>query len=258
MRLRSLTAVAAVLVFGGLAAAENPGITVSGSGRVSVAPNCAHITAGATAFDADPANAYNTVNTKMDAVIKAVAAQGIDKKDYGTVGFSLQPVYRRNQQGDDATLSGYSGSNQLSITVRNLDNVGKVIDAVAKAGANSFSNISFEADRGEAGIDALKMAMADAKSKAEAAAKEAGVQLGDPVSITESVRTYGMEAAYARMSDAPAGVGRAAIATGSKTVAATVTVTYSIIPKAAFPGQGIVPKIGGTAPKPDFPSPARP
>jgi uncharacterized protein len=72
--------------------------------------------------------------------------------------------------------------------VRDLDQVGAVLDASVRAGANSIGGISFTVeDSSEAYNQALEAAFASARSRAQALASAAGVQLGDVQTISSYV-----------------------------------------------------------------------
>ncbi|WP_437535171.1 SIMPL domain-containing protein [Sorangium sp. So ce726] len=82
----------------------------------------------------------------------------------------------------------YQVSNTVMVVIRNLDQVGAVLDAAVAAGANNVWGVSFgldETDPLEA--RAREKAIADARARAEALARLQGVSLGRVVSISEVV-----------------------------------------------------------------------
>lgn len=82
----------------------------------------------------------------------------------------------------------YQVSNTVMVVIRNLDQVGAVLDAAVGAGANNVWGVSFgldETDPLEA--RAREKAIADARARAEALARLQGVSLGRVVSISEVV-----------------------------------------------------------------------
>jgi uncharacterized protein YggE len=121
----------------------------------------------------------------------------------------------------------YRASNSVEVTVRNLDNVGKVLSAATSAGANQVFGIRFELDDpAQLQAEARKRAMADARQRAERLAQLAGVKLGPAVAISESDNGGGSGPmpAYAMMkSDGAAPVER-----GEITVSSTVQVVYAL------------------------------
>ncbi|WP_437319680.1 SIMPL domain-containing protein [Sorangium sp. So ce385] len=82
----------------------------------------------------------------------------------------------------------YQVSNTVTVVIRNLDQVGPVLDAVVAAGANNVWGVSFGLDKTEPlEAQAREKAIADARARAEALAKLQGVSLGGVVAISEIV-----------------------------------------------------------------------
>ena len=91
----------------------------------------------------------------------------------------------------EETITTYQVQNRINITTKNLDQVGRIIDAAVKAGANQVQGIRFDlADKQELQLQALQSAIKQAKMKAEAMAASAGVELQGIVSINEDYGTY--------------------------------------------------------------------
>ena len=88
----------------------------------------------------------------MDALMKALTARGIEERDIQTTRFSIYPEYQYDRDKDRSELVGYRVNNQISVTIRNLDQVGMVIDDMLEAGGeprplqrNSFRSGRLEA-----------------------------------------------------------------------------------------------------------------
>lgn len=160
-------------------------ISVNGRGTVERAPDIAMITVGVS-VDAETASAaMSQQTTRMNAVFAAVKAAGIADRDMQTSNLSLNPVYDypNNQQ---PRLRGYNASNQITIKVRDLANLGKTLDAVVKSGGNTIQGVSFSIDKpeayqNEARIEAIK----DAQAKAELYAEAVGYRVKRIVTISE-------------------------------------------------------------------------
>jgi hypothetical protein len=161
-------------------------IFVTGDGSVSVRPSYAQLRTGVTTRSKTVKEGVNVSSKLMGAIIAALKASGITEKDIQTAHFSIQPVYESQEPRTGPKLSGYNISNRVNVTVREIDKVGDVLDAVVAAGATDVGSVSFSiADESEALNEARKIAIADARRKAEVYAKASGVQLGGVVSITE-------------------------------------------------------------------------
>ncbi len=119
----------------------------------------------------------------MTSIIDAVKALGVDEKDIKTVGLNLYPQYNNSTP---ARVVGYTLSEQVQVTVRDLDKVGDVADAAMANGATDANGIWFDlADPAKAMDDARAAAVQAAKTSATAMAKAAGVNLGTVISISE-------------------------------------------------------------------------
>lgn len=158
-------------------------VTVSGSATVRSQPDEATVTLGVQtrALTAEAAMRDNA--NRMREVIGAVRAEGVAADDVATAWVSLYPQYDHNGIG----VEGYVAENQVSVTVRSMQAVGRVIDAAVEAGANLTSGISFGLSDEGAGLErALAEAVADARDKALALAEASGAQLGVVVSVSET------------------------------------------------------------------------
>ena len=167
--------------------AERPAnIIVTGEGSISAAPDYAEITAGVTT-KAKTAKEATDANAKlMAAVIAALRDAGIAQKDIATTRFSVQPVYA-TQQNAEPKLTGFSASNQVAVTIRQIDKVGEIADRMVAAGVTNIGNLVFlHSDTSKLLDQAREAAVADARRKAELYARASGVGLGRVVWINEN------------------------------------------------------------------------
>jgi uncharacterized protein YggE len=164
----------------------NTGISVLGSGIVLAQPNTARITLGVEVFDASLSNAQATAASRMDAVVAKLRAAGIPDTDIRTVSYNINPQYDQRDP-NQAVLRGYQVQNLVDVKSTNVGGLGALLDDVVSAGATRVMGIRFEASNMEdLKIQARDQAMANARSKAEQMARDAGVTLGRPISIEES------------------------------------------------------------------------
>jgi uncharacterized protein YggE len=165
---------------------NDTGISVSGQGRVRIKPNLATTSIGVETAAATLAEATSQSNAKMTAIIDKIKGLGVAEKDIQTTAYNVTPVTNVSRQGEPPRITGYRVLNQLSITIRKIDDVGKILDAAVAAGANNVYGISFGVDdptpyQQQARAAAVK----DAQDKATQLAKAAGITLGKVISITE-------------------------------------------------------------------------
>jgi uncharacterized protein YggE len=167
---------------------QQEGVWVSGQGEISVVPDIATLYLGVEAQADTVAEAQAQANEAMDSVMTALADNGIDEDDIQTQYFSIDQVTRWDSDKDEQVVVGYRVSNMVTVKIRDIDNVGAVIDAVAAAGGDLIrvNNIAFSVDDpSEYYEEAREEAMADAKAKAEQLADLAGIELGKPTYISE-------------------------------------------------------------------------
>jgi len=157
-------------------ASENS-ITVTGQGVVYAKPDVGYINVGVeiqrkTAKEASEENAKI-----MNQVVNALLKLGVKEDELTTIDYSIQPVYNYPQY-EAPVLVGYMARNYLSIKITkkltngNLDTgfMGEILDTATSNGANLISGISFDiSNKDELKLEAIKLAMEDAKKKAEVA-----------------------------------------------------------------------------------------
>lgn len=156
-------------------AQENPPIiSVNGEGVVEATPDRATISVGVVTREKNP-SAVQAVNAKTAAsVINSIVALGIERKNISTGNYNFNPTYRHTDNGK-SILEGYEATNSVTIIVDDLNLVGKVIDAALNHGANHVDSLNFGLRNKTAHQDeALRLAILDAKRKAEIAAATLG------------------------------------------------------------------------------------
>ena len=198
-------------------------LSVVGTGSVTTKPDTATLSAGVTTQGSTASEAMRANAQAMTKVIDALKAAGIASKDLQTEFVSVNPRYDDTGQ----TITGYSASNSVSATVRELSHVGGVIDAAVAAGANNVSGPSLSRDdQDKLYRDALESAVANAREKATALARAAGVSLGAIRSLDESPQSagpivYGAFAAKAADAATP-------IEAGTADITASVRIVFAI------------------------------
>src|SRR5437868_5158242 len=186
MKLLVALALAVALLAGGADAATNAGsgdtVTVVGTGTVTAVPDQAEFdfSVQTKATTAATALSRNAADTK--AVIAAVEGAGVAAANIQTTQVSLDPV----MSNDGTSIVGYTASDSIAVTKLGFGKAGSVVDAAVGAGANGVSGPSLSLSSQDALYDsALKAAVAQAKTKAQALADAAGRTLGGVVSIVE-------------------------------------------------------------------------
>jgi len=205
-------------------------ITVTGHGKVKYTPDIAYVTVTASTDAATATDAWRLNAEVVQKMFQALKDFGIEEKDFKTVGVGIQPRYDRPK--DKApVIVGYTASYHLTVSVRDLKSLGKLLDRLVDAGANRGMQISFGMDNPEALLDQARLAaVLDARKKAELYTKGAGASLGVVVNIVEGNFPGFQKFRYEHQA-LPASQGGDSslpIATGQQELEVTVTVTYAI------------------------------
>jgi uncharacterized protein YggE len=208
---------------------QQTGITVSGDGKATGTPDVANIQLGVSKLADTVADARSQAAASMDAMVTSMKNNGIDAKDIQTQQLSIAPEY--DYSGAKQVLKGFRVTNIVSAKIRKIDDTSKIVDDAVTAGGNDaqVQGISFSIDNpDDLKAQARKDAMADARARAETLAKEAGVTLGAPITISESNVVvpipFAAGAEAARDTVTPS----TPIEPGTQDVTVTVNVTWSI------------------------------
>jgi uncharacterized protein len=198
-------------------------IRATGDAHVSVRPDVAVVMAGVQVTGKDLKKAAADAAAQTREVLAALRKEGIAEKDVQTTRHDIE-VERPWENGRPGPITGYTVSDELRVTVREVGKVGAVLDRVVAAGSNLLRGLSFQKDDpAPERARALALAVANARTKAEAMAKAAGVQLGEVVAVSESGGPgpiVPMEARYtaARQQSAPVSPGEVEVAASAEVV----------------------------------------
>ena len=151
-----------------------PTISVSGEGVVEVSPDRATISIGVISRDKDVGKVQSENARIANDIIKSVTALGVDRKNIRTGNYSFRQIYR-NDQNRRRIFDGYEVNNTVTIIVDDLNIIGKIIDTSLSHGANNIDSLDFGIrDKNSLQAEALKIAVRDARSKAEVVAAALG------------------------------------------------------------------------------------
>ncbi|MFC1715576.1 SIMPL domain-containing protein [Candidatus Poribacteria bacterium] len=161
-------------------------IHVAGTATIKAPPDIATIQIGVQTFSEEVEAAVDENNRKSEDIISALRQEGVAEKDIQTSRFNIYPQrdYKNNRPD---IIIGFQVDNIVSATIRDLDSIGKVLQATIEAGANNINGLNFTLDdptalRDEARAEAIK----DARRRADIMAEAAGIQVGNVISITET------------------------------------------------------------------------
>lgn len=165
-------------------------ISVNGQGIIIAKPDIAYISIGYEARNKEALAAQTEAKTKMAVILKAIKAQGIKEADIKTTNISL---YKTADYIKEVKNEYYMASNTVEVTVRNIDQVGNLVDVAVKAGSNQLGSVRFAVENTEKyTADALKLAIKNAGSKANAIATAIEVKIGKPSKVSETSYSGGI------------------------------------------------------------------
>ncbi|WP_213605366.1 SIMPL domain-containing protein [Pseudoxanthomonas japonensis] len=181
----AMTSSAQTLASIGATLPEGTLLNVSAQAEASRVPDIATISAGVVTQAVDGNTAMRQNSEQMAKVVAAIKAAGIADKDVQTSGISLNPQYRY-AENEAPKITGYQANNTVSVKVRDIAKLGKVLDALAGVGANQINGPSFEIDNPEPVYDEARLAaLKKAQARAETYAKSLGLKVRRIVSISE-------------------------------------------------------------------------
>jgi hypothetical protein len=203
-------------------------ITVSGVGLVSAEPDVADVMIGVSVTRPAVKDARAEAAAAMTAVVAAVKQAGVADKDIRTVSLNLNPVQRYD--GNVPKLIGYEFANTTRVTVRDLEKVSAVVDQAAAVGATTIQGIAFRIDDPtKIEARARELAMANARDRADALARAAGVAIKGVAAIAEDMGGGPMPPVPMRaFSLAKSAEASTPVEAGTTEVSIHVTVSYLI------------------------------
>jgi uncharacterized protein YggE len=208
------------------AAAQDNGLTVTGTGQVVASPDMARLSLGVLAQARTAAQAVRDMSADMEKVMASLTAAGVAQEDIQTSGLRVDVQQSYDEATQSSRITGYIAATDVSIQVLDLSKLGQTLDAVVQEGANQMNGLRFDLqDREPALNDARRAAVADALAKAALYAQAAGMALGPVQSLTEGVASSGTPQPMMRMAmDSTENV---PVAAGQITISADVTVTWA-------------------------------
>jgi len=164
-------------------------ISVAGQSELSVDPDQAYVTL-TIETKADTATlAQQNNKVKTNEVLDALKDAGVKDDEIETTGYYLYPISRYDYQTKKNINEGYRQSHTIKVTILDVDDAGKVIDASVRAGINRISNIEFTLSddlKEEKEGEALELATKEARSKAESIADSLDVKIIKISRVSES------------------------------------------------------------------------
>jgi uncharacterized protein len=233
MKLTKVLLILGIFVLSTIAQEQNaklpPSIQTSGESVITAKPDRAQIDTGVVTQSESSQTAATRNATQLETVLAQLRRQLGANADIKTISYSLTPNYRYPTGGGEPTITGYTATNIVRVTLDDLTQIGKAIDTATSTGANRIQSLQFTLkDRQAAEARALSDAAARARRKADALASAFGLRIVRILSVSESspVVIPVRDVAYAR-----AEATQTPIEPGTVEVRATVSLIVEIAPR---------------------------
>jgi len=204
-----------------------PQISVSGEGKVKVIPDQAAIvitveTKGANAKDVKKEN-----DLKVEAVLKFIKKINLPTEDYKTRRVALNPQYEY-----ESKKRSYNANQTIEILLKDLTKYDSLMEGLVDAGVNRIDGVTFQSSKlAQYQAEARKLAMKDAKAKADDFVSVLGQKVGKALTISDNSSNYypsptPVYAMKATMSDAAEATPRETLAIGEIAIVVNVSVSF--------------------------------
>ncbi len=202
-------------------------ISISGHGEVRAVPDLAVVSIGVTTQATTARDALDANTKSMRSLLDTLKTAGVDARDMATSNFSVNPRMDYGRENNQpGKVVAYDVNNMLTITVRNIDELGGLLDVAVTSGSNTVNGISFSVSKPDAMLDeARKQAVADARHKADIYASAGGFTIGNILSLTEGSASPPPPVMYQAKAER---AGDVPIAQGEQALSIDVSITYEI------------------------------
>ncbi len=179
----------------GMANSNYQTVAVTGEGIVYVTPDVATLEFTINEVKSSSKEAQTAANNKMLMVKKVLSDLKVDDKDVKSTYYTVSPKYNYDNCPHTISgipcipkqkLEGYEVSHNVRVKVRDLDNAGKVLEALGSAGVNNVSGPNFVVDdMSKAKEEARGKAIAEAKAKAKVLSSQLDIDIDEIVSYSD-------------------------------------------------------------------------
>jgi len=213
-----------------LYAKDNSGLTVTGMGMVGADPDVVEINLGVEVIAKTVESANEKASASMSRLQKVISRYNIDDNDLKTSRFNVSPQYNyRNESGPE--IIGFRVTNTVTVKFRDMEGIGSFIDDAVSIGGNSIriNNIYFKVEDSDGYFDlARKLAIENARKKAELFADAAKVELGSVIQISESSNVANPTPRMSLEMASPSSSSVTPISPGQQDISIQVSVTFEI------------------------------
>ena len=163
-----------------------PMINVSGEGKIKVAPDQASISISVETKGSKADAVKQENDKKMDAILKFIKKLNIAKEDFQTQRVALNPNYDYEKK-----KHSYIATQSVQILLRDLAKYDELMEGLVNEGINRIDSVEFKSSKMlQLQSEARKLAVKEAKSKAEDLVSVLGQKVGKAILISDNSQTY--------------------------------------------------------------------
>jgi uncharacterized protein YggE len=207
-----------------------PQISVMGEGKVKVVPDQVVILATVETKGNNAKDVKKQNDIQMDAVLKLLKSMNLASTDFKTKRVSLNPQYDFEKK-----KHSYNATQTIEILLRDLSKYDELMEGLVVQGINRIDNVTFQSSKlTQYQSEARKLAMREAKTKADDYVSVLGQKVGMAITINDNSQTYYPQPVYASMKtmsmdeSAAAAPPRETMAVGEIEIIANVSVSFKL------------------------------
>ena len=201
-------------------------ISVTGVGKITVAPDEAIITIGVTNNGANAAEVKKANDVVIDKVIKYLKSIKMPEKDYQT-----KQVYLNRNYDYDKKKYSFSASQTMTLHLRDLTKYDAILTGLTDAGVNNIQGVEFKTSKQEEYQSQARVkAVLDAEKKAADYARALNLYVGYALVVNDNTQIdYPRPVMYAMEMKSMAADGSGeTLAIGEIEITANVGITYEL------------------------------
>ena len=201
-----------------------PQISVTGEGKVKVVPDQASISISLETKGTNAGDVKKENDKKIDAILKFIKKSNIAKEDFQTQRVSLNPNYDYEKKKHN-----YVATQTIQILLKDLSKYDELMEGIVEQGINRIDNVTFQSSKlAQYQSEARKLAMKEAKLKAEDYVSVLGQKVGRAMTISDTSQANYPQPVYASMKTMAmdAGAPRETLAIGEINITANVNVSF--------------------------------
>jgi len=204
-----------------------PQINVSGEGKIKVVPDQVTILATVETKGTNAKEVKKQNDQQMEAVLKFVKNMNLPQADYKTKRVSLNPQYDYEKKKHT-----YNATQTIEILLKDLAKYDKLMEGLVDQGINRIDNVTFQSSKlTQYQSESRKLAIKEAKMKAEDYVSVLGQKVGVAITITDNTQIYYPQPVYAMKSmgmEADNSSPRQTMATGEIEIISNVNVSFKL------------------------------